>query len=60
MNMCADFIKSFVEIPHDSTRNLELSFNAHWTTILKSTDHLLGVSQYSSYLPGTNSSSNEK
>jgi len=41
-----------VEIPHDSSQSLELSYDPHWLAILKSTNHLLNVSTKTQYMPG--------
>jgi len=41
-----------IEIAHDSTQNLELSYDPHWLAILQSTNHLLNVSTNTQYMPG--------
>ena len=46
------FYKQLIEIAHDSTQNLELSYDPHWLAILQSTNHLLNVSTNTQYMPG--------
>nr|SVE72953.1 EOG090X06RW [Ceriodaphnia reticulata] len=40
-----------IEIPHDSTKNLELCYDPQWIAILQSTNHLLSVRPCTQYMP---------
>lgn len=44
-----------IDMPHDNTKGLELSYDAEWLAILNSTNHLTSVKNVSNYMPGPNS-----
>ncbi|KAK6645483.1 hypothetical protein RUM43_001760 [Polyplax serrata] len=41
-----------LDIPHDDTCELELSYDLEWLTVLHLTNHLISTKRGSSYLPG--------
>lgn len=49
-----------IDIPHDSTQELELSYDQHWLAILRSTNHLSSVRPTTQYMPSGGPGSNER
>lgn len=43
-----------IDIPHDTSLNVELQYDLEWLTILFLTNHLLNVKNTATYMPGPN------